>query len=118
MGQEFGGFLDLCEKVFFLIQCSGAVLPPQVEFFLDFYHEVPCSVQPRCPHYDVLMLAVVNVPSLSFCPRSAPVNHYNEVTIENTFSSHNESFTKSHDDHFENHSLHLTLNLLKTISSI
>jgi hypothetical protein len=27
-GQGFGGFLDLCEKVFFLIQYSGAVLPP------------------------------------------------------------------------------------------
>jgi hypothetical protein len=27
-GQGFGGFLDLCEKVFFLIQCPGAVLPP------------------------------------------------------------------------------------------
>jgi hypothetical protein len=27
VGQGFGGFLDLCEKVFFLIQCPGAVLP-------------------------------------------------------------------------------------------
>jgi hypothetical protein len=34
VGQGFGGFLDLCEKVFFLIQCPGAVLPPQVKFFL------------------------------------------------------------------------------------
>ena len=28
MGQGFGGFLDLREKVFFLMQCPGAVLPP------------------------------------------------------------------------------------------
>jgi hypothetical protein len=28
VGQGFGGFLDLCEKVFFLIQYPGAVLPP------------------------------------------------------------------------------------------
>jgi hypothetical protein len=28
VGQGFGGFLDLREKVFFLIQCLGAVLPP------------------------------------------------------------------------------------------
>jgi hypothetical protein len=27
VGQGFGGFLDLCEKVFFLIQYPGAVLP-------------------------------------------------------------------------------------------
>jgi hypothetical protein len=35
VGQGFGGFLDLCEKVFFLIQYPGAVLPPagQVFFF-------------------------------------------------------------------------------------
>jgi hypothetical protein len=35
VGQGFGGFLDLCEKVFFLIQYSGAILPPQVKFFLS-----------------------------------------------------------------------------------
>jgi hypothetical protein len=28
VGQGFKGFLDKCEKVFFLIQCPGAVLPP------------------------------------------------------------------------------------------
>jgi hypothetical protein len=36
VGQGFGGFLDLREKVFFLLKCPGAVLPPagQVFFFL------------------------------------------------------------------------------------
>ena len=33
VGQGFRGFLDLCEKVFFLIQCPGMSYPPQVEFF-------------------------------------------------------------------------------------
>ena len=35
MGQGFGGFLDLREKVFFLMQCLGAGLsyPSQVEVF-------------------------------------------------------------------------------------
>ncbi|AQK62514.1 Ycf20-like protein, partial [Zea mays] len=32
VGQGFEGFLDLREKVFFLLKCPGAVLPPQVEF--------------------------------------------------------------------------------------
>ena len=32
-GQDFGGFLDLCEKVFFLIQCRGVVSPPGQVFF-------------------------------------------------------------------------------------
>jgi hypothetical protein len=35
-GQGFGGFLDLCEKVFFLIQCPGAVLPPAGRVFFFF----------------------------------------------------------------------------------
>jgi len=34
VGQGFRGFLDLHEKVFFLMQCPGVHLPPQVEFFL------------------------------------------------------------------------------------
>jgi hypothetical protein len=34
VGQGFGGFLDLCEKVFFLIQCPGAVLPPAGRVFM------------------------------------------------------------------------------------
>jgi hypothetical protein len=33
VGQGFGGFLDLCEKVFFLIQYPGAVLPPAGQVF-------------------------------------------------------------------------------------
>jgi hypothetical protein len=34
VGQGFGDFLDLCEKVFFLIQYPGAVLPPAGQVFL------------------------------------------------------------------------------------
>jgi hypothetical protein len=34
-GAGVRGFLDLCEA-FFLIQCMGIVLTPQVEFFLLF----------------------------------------------------------------------------------
>ena len=34
VGQGFGGFFDLREKIFFLKICPGAVLPPQVEFFM------------------------------------------------------------------------------------
>jgi hypothetical protein len=33
-GRGSGGFLDLCEKVFFLIQYSGVVLPPAGRVFL------------------------------------------------------------------------------------
>ena len=32
-GHEFGGFLDLCEKVFFLIQCRGGGLSPHRSSF-------------------------------------------------------------------------------------
>ena len=41
VGQGFGGFLDLREKVFFLIQCPGAVLPPagRVFFFFCMFEE-------------------------------------------------------------------------------
>jgi hypothetical protein len=35
VGQGFGGFLDLCEKVFFLVQYSGVVLPPTGRVFFD-----------------------------------------------------------------------------------
>ena len=32
-GRSSGGFLDMCEKVFFLVQCHGGGLPPLVKFF-------------------------------------------------------------------------------------
>ena len=34
VGQGFGGFLDLCEKVFFLMQCLGWSYPRRSSFFL------------------------------------------------------------------------------------
>jgi hypothetical protein len=47
VGQGFGGFLDLCEKVFFLIQCPGAVLPPAGQVFTPinkyFWNGGDCS---------------------------------------------------------------------------
>ena len=36
VGQGFGGFLGLCEKVFSLTAMPGGGLPPQVEFFFLF----------------------------------------------------------------------------------
>ena len=36
-GQGFGGFLDLCENVFFLIQCRGGGLPPRRSNFVISY---------------------------------------------------------------------------------
>ena len=49
-GRGFGGFLDLCEKIFFLREKPGAVIPPQVEFFFRrgedpyMYIYIDCSV--------------------------------------------------------------------------
>jgi len=37
VGQGFGGFLDLREKVFFLMQCTGAVLPPAGRVFYETF---------------------------------------------------------------------------------
>lgn len=39
-GAEVRGFLDLCEKVYFILQYSGVVLPPQVEIFSFFVENI------------------------------------------------------------------------------
>ena len=45
--QGFGGFIDLCEKVVFLVQCHGGSLPPQVKVF--FYNNYLISVDKKGP---------------------------------------------------------------------
>jgi hypothetical protein len=39
-GRGSGGFLDLCEKVFFLIQCPGAVIPPPPTGRVFYIHAI------------------------------------------------------------------------------
>jgi len=50
MGQGFGGFLDLCEKVFFLNAMHGGCLTPAGQVFIvqpkkqiraSMYHTIP-----------------------------------------------------------------------------
>ena len=46
-GAGFEDFFDLCEKVFFLVQCRGGSLPPQVKVF--FYNNYLISVDKKGP---------------------------------------------------------------------
>jgi len=42
--QGYGGFLGLREKVFFLMQCLGVVIPSQVQFFNNECSHIPFNV--------------------------------------------------------------------------
>jgi hypothetical protein len=44
VGQGFGGFLDLREKVFFLLKCPGAVLPPAGQVFFLLVLDEMCLI--------------------------------------------------------------------------